>query len=286
MVEHGLREASPMRMTIGTFAAYGRVSVRTLRHYDEIGLLHPAAVDPRTGYRSYERAQLERLHGIVALKDLGFTLDQVATLLDEAVSVEQLRGMLRMRRAELEREIAEHQHRLALVERRLRDIEEEHSMTDHVIEQKSVAAMHVAEVTALADSFDPDDITPVIVPLYPQLFERLGRANVSPTGVSIAYYTDDAAGTGKVCIHAAVPVDHAVSHVDGLVVTDLPALELVASTTVHGSPEVYDSAYQALLRYAEAHGYHAVGYSREIYLDCPSDQAKWVTELQFALEAI
>ena len=75
---------------IGEFARHGRVSVRMLRHYDAIGLLRPAHVDPATGYRAYQAAQLAELNRIVALKDLGFTLEQVRVLLDEQVSVEQV----------------------------------------------------------------------------------------------------------------------------------------------------------------------------------------------------
>src|SRR5215469_7423698 len=68
---------------IGEFARYGRVTIRVLRHYDAIGLLGPVCVDPATGYRIYEAGQLSRLNRIVALKSLGFTLQQVATILDE-----------------------------------------------------------------------------------------------------------------------------------------------------------------------------------------------------------
>ena len=68
--------------TIGDFARHGQVSVRMLRHYDTTGLLRPARVDPASGYRFYEAAQLARLNRIVALKDLGFTLEQVAAMLD------------------------------------------------------------------------------------------------------------------------------------------------------------------------------------------------------------
>ena len=60
--------------TIGDFARHGRVSVRMLRHYDAIGLLRPARVDPASGYRYYAADQLARLNRIIALKDLGFTL--------------------------------------------------------------------------------------------------------------------------------------------------------------------------------------------------------------------
>lgn len=64
--------------SIGDFARHGRVSVRMLRHYDGIGLLRPALVDPSTGYRYYDAAQLPQLNRIVALKELGFGLQQVA----------------------------------------------------------------------------------------------------------------------------------------------------------------------------------------------------------------
>jgi DNA-binding transcriptional MerR regulator len=73
-----------------------------LRHYDAIGLLEPATVDPGSGYRFYRADQLLRLNRIIALKDLGFTLEQVRAILDDGVNVEQLRGMLRLRRAQLE----------------------------------------------------------------------------------------------------------------------------------------------------------------------------------------
>ncbi|HEY2261209.1 MAG TPA: MerR family DNA-binding transcriptional regulator, partial [Streptosporangiaceae bacterium] len=68
--------------SIGEFARLGGVSVRTLRHYDEIGLLQPATVDPDTGYRGYAAGQLGLLNRIVALKDLGLTLTQTGRLLD------------------------------------------------------------------------------------------------------------------------------------------------------------------------------------------------------------
>src|SRR5256885_15638392 len=87
--------------SIGDFARLGRVSVRMLRHYDAIGLLRPAAVDPASGYRFYRADQLRRLNRVIALKDLGFTLEQVQLILDDQVSIAELRGMLRLRRAPL-----------------------------------------------------------------------------------------------------------------------------------------------------------------------------------------
>ncbi len=105
--------------TIGDFARLGRVSVRMLRHYDAIGVLRPATVDTASGYRFYQADQLRRLNRIIALKDLGFTLQQVQAILDEKVSAEELRGMLRLRRAQLEAQLSADAARLAGVEARL-----------------------------------------------------------------------------------------------------------------------------------------------------------------------
>jgi len=82
--------------SIGEFARHGRVSVRMLRHYDAIGLLRPASVDAATGYRFYRASQLAELNRIIALKDLGFTLQQVQAILAEQVSAAELRGMLKL----------------------------------------------------------------------------------------------------------------------------------------------------------------------------------------------
>src|SRR5579875_3910758 len=106
--------------SIGDFARLGRVSVRMLRHYDALGLLPPARVDSGSGYRLYEAAQLTQLNRIVALKDLGFTLQQVRSILGDKVSVAELRGMLRLRQAELQSRLTADAARLAQVEARLR----------------------------------------------------------------------------------------------------------------------------------------------------------------------
>jgi DNA-binding transcriptional MerR regulator len=138
---------------IGDFARHGRVSVRMLRHYDAIGLLRPARVDPYSGYRYYEVGQLAQLNRIIALKDLGFTVEQVREGVDEQVSVEQLRGMLMLRRAELEAALAADAMRLNRVEARLRIIESEGKMPAIEVVVKKIQATRVAELTDTAASF-------------------------------------------------------------------------------------------------------------------------------------
>src|SRR5580765_5663921 len=107
-------------VNIGEFARYAGVSVRMLRHYDRLGLLAPDEVDPATGYRRYAAHQLPRLNRLLALKDLGFTLDQIGPVLDAEVGLDQLRGMLLLRRAQVAEQIDADLVRLDAIERRLR----------------------------------------------------------------------------------------------------------------------------------------------------------------------
>lgn len=123
---------------IGDFSRLSKVTVKALRYYDELGLLKPAHVDRFTGYRYYSAAQLPRLNRILALKDLGFALEQMAVFLDQHVSPEQIRGMLNLRRSELQQHITEEQARLARVEARLRQIEQEDTMPAYDVVLKKV----------------------------------------------------------------------------------------------------------------------------------------------------
>ena len=75
------------------------------RYYADIGLLEPVQVDKFTGYRFYSLEQMPRLTRILALRDLGFSLDQIGDLLDDGLTPDQIRGMLKLRRSEIEHEL-------------------------------------------------------------------------------------------------------------------------------------------------------------------------------------
>jgi DNA-binding transcriptional MerR regulator len=267
--------------SIGDFASYGRVSVRMLRHYDAIGLLPPAHVDPATGYRTYGAGQLSRLNRIVALKDLGFTLEQVASILDDKVSVDELRGMLRLRRADLESRLAADAARLRQIEARLRLIEEEGTMPTDDVQVKRIPGVRVAELTGLADSFEPEAIGPVIQPLYDRLMAALGRADVTPTGPDVAYY-EDAPDGDQVVVHAAVPVNAVASDTYEFAIVDLPTIEQAATIVHRGPMDSVVATVQTLARWIDANGYRSGGYHRELYLDygCGDNPSGWTTELQ------
>ncbi|MCG5442624.1 MerR family transcriptional regulator [Micromonospora sp. NIE79] len=270
--------------TIGDFARLGRVSVRMLRHYDSIGLLPPASVDPHTGYRFYRADQLRRLNRVIALKELGLTLEQVRAIVDDAVDVAELRGMLRLRRSQLAEQLAADTARLTAVEARLRMIESEGRMTTQDVVLKEIAPVRVAELTAVAASYQGEDIGPVIQPLYPELFRRLDAAGITPTGPGIAWYEPADSGGDAVVVHAGVLVDAEPSAAPDVVVRDLPELRNAATIIHHGAMDDVEPSMQALARWIEDNGYRTDGFAREVYLDyCPDAPEKGVTELQVAV---
>jgi DNA-binding transcriptional MerR regulator len=110
---------------IGDFSKLSRVPVKTLRYYDEVGLLKPVEVDGLTGYRLYEYSQLSTLHRILALKELGFSLEEIGRLLDDDLPVEQMRGMLKLREAEAHQRMRQEAERPGGIEARLRQSEQD-----------------------------------------------------------------------------------------------------------------------------------------------------------------
>jgi DNA-binding transcriptional MerR regulator len=270
--------------SIGEFARHGRVSVRMLRHYDAIGLLRPACVDRVSGYRFYQASQLAELNRVIALKDLGFTLQQVQAILEEQVTAAELRGMLKLRRAEIYAQIEAETARLARVEARLLTIEDEaRPPTDGVV-IKRLAPLRVGELTGQAAGWEPEAITPVIQPLYCDLFQRMASAGVKAAGPAVAYYEDAPTGDGAVVVHAAVPVVAEADGDPGFSVVDLAEVESAASIIHHGSMDDVLSTGQALARWTDANGYRSVGYLREVTLEWSADPEQWVTELQQPIE--
>jgi DNA-binding transcriptional MerR regulator len=271
--------------TIGDFANLGRVSVRMLRHYDAIGLLRPARVDPSSGYRYYTAAQLSVLNRVLALKDLGFTLQQVQSIVDDKVGTGEMRGMLRLRRAQLASAVAEDSARLARVDARLRLIETEGHMTTEDVILKSTPAIRVVELSAPAAGYEAQYITESLSPLYPQLMERMAAAGVKMSGAPLAYYLAAPTGPGdeSITVHAAFPVTGDPSTEAGFDVVELPGFAQAATMIHRGSmAEAYRTG-QTMAQWIDDNGYRIVGsgYGREIYLDCPpGEYDKWITELQ------
>jgi DNA-binding transcriptional MerR regulator/predicted transcriptional regulator YdeE len=269
-------------LNIGEFARLGQVSPRMLRHYDETGLLKPSRVDRQTGYRSYDVAQLGRLHRLVALRDLGFTLEQIRPLLDDDPSVGHLRGMLRLRQAQIEQDVADQQARIRRVEAHLRALEGRIAMSSLDVAIKTSEPVRIAEACGTAPGFGHENLNPLFHRLVPQVLSHLERAGAKP-GIMIAWY-EEPADDGSVVLHAGFDLaDESVADGDGVTVVTLPAVR-VASYTHRGPIDDVGSVYEGLVGWIENSGYRLAGRSRELYHEWDeSHPERNVTELQLPI---
>jgi DNA-binding transcriptional MerR regulator len=128
-------------LKIGEFSRLSQVTIKTLHHYDELGLIKPAHIDPVTNYRFYTVEQLPRIHRIMALKEMGLSLEQIGIMLEKELSTDEMRGMLHFKQAELHQEMREAQRQLVMVEFRLRMIEAEINFPELDVVIKKLEAM-------------------------------------------------------------------------------------------------------------------------------------------------
>jgi DNA-binding transcriptional MerR regulator len=267
----------------GAFARLAQVSVRTLHHYDEIGLMVPAEVDRGTGYRWYTAGQLSRLHRILALRDLGFSLNEVQGIVDEEVSLDELRGMLRLRKAEASERMAAESERIARVEARLQQIENEDRPSPYDVVVKRLEPQRLVALRDHAAAFGNETLGPIFGRLFGELHAKLDRLDVTPIGPAVALYFDRADANAPIEVVAALPVGIEDVSEAGVDVLELPAVPRAVATIHRGPMSCVDRGYEALLRWTEHTGERIDGYSREVYLDCDGEPETWVTELQFAL---
>ena len=270
-------------LNIGEFARLGQVSPRMLRHYDETGLLKPKAVDQSTGYRSYEFGQLGRLHRLLALRDLGFRLDQIRETLDEDPSVEQLRGMLNLRRAQIEQNVTDEQKRLRRVEAHLRALEGSTVMSSLDVAVKSTESVRIAEASGAAQGFGHENLGPVFQLLVPKVLAHLAKFGARP-GIMIAWY-EEPSDDGSVVLHAGFAIDdQTLPDSDDVSVAVLPRIR-VASVVHRGAMDDVEQVYEALVGWIEDSGHQLAGRSRELYHEWDDIHPELsVTELQLPID--
>ena len=153
--------------------------------------------------------------------------------------------------------------------------------TETAIVIKALDATRVAITSEVAEGFDTD-FGPIFGRLYPKLFAALAREGITPAGPTYGLY--DEREDGRIDVIAGVVIAP-TANIDSNEVTtrDLPAAERAATLVHQGPMATIADSYGLLERWIEATGEQPVGFSREVYLDCPDDQEAWVTELQFVL---
>ena len=274
---------------IGDFSKVGLVSIKTLRHYDEIGLLQPAYVDEQTGYRYYQVDQLPRLNQIMALKDLGFSLTQVKTMLDEKLSVDDMRDLLAKRRAQIQEQIEAEMRRLAWIETKIDFVEREGKMPNSQPLIKMTPAMTVLAIREPAPNMANWG------ELITQTHTALQKHGVADIPQCFAVFHGDEYDHEMVDWELAFPVQtknpQAIEVMAGrqLKPRQVPAVEAAACLVHRGSYTTLSQGYSSLAYWIKQNGYGIAGAGREVYLKIGLQHGNIddnLTEIQFPVKLL
>ncbi len=267
---------------IGDFARVGQVSIATLRYYDQYGLLKPNALDPDTGYRSYSLDQLPRLNRILALKELGFPLEQIARFLKEDLSLEQLQEMFKLKQAQTQHMIDTEQARLAYIAARLRQIEQEGIMPVYDVLLKQVDALLVASVRELIPI--GDDLGRQYEKIAAYLDQQHMQHSQPAMRVLHSRYEwhDDSMA---IDVETAVPLPTVLPGNEQISTRTLPG-GLMACTVHTGNDLSLGQAYAALYGWMKENRYQVIGAPRQVHLQRVEhmDPNHYVTEVQLPAE--
>ena len=269
---------------IGEFAQIAQVSCRQLRFYDQLGLLRAAHTDSQSGYRYYSAGQLARLNRILALKELGLSLEQIGPLLKDEISPSELRGMLTMKRAQAERALREEEVRLRHIESRIAQINKFGAIDGYDVVKKSVAATPFLSLRYTCNGMDEavrmircvaEDGAKQI---RPSIRDKLIVASnneheADELDLEIGYSLTRASNT-KVRIAGDLV----------LRAGELPAVETMATIVRQGTNAASHMSFSAIGIWIEANNYEIAGPCREVFLETvtgPPGFERALVEIQF-----
>ena len=256
---------------IGLFAAMNHVTVKTLRFYEEQGLLMPALINQENGYRYYTLSQMAVLHQITALKMAGFTLEEIARIHSGADE----EAVLRKKKSELIAKIAELTRQIAVVDGYLSKKKTglSHPVLIKTIPETTVAAMRV-RLESYDSLFD-------VMPKMGALMEKAGCECAVPE-YCFTNYLEPGYKDEDILVEICESVTGAKQEIGGLYFRTLP--ETQAACIYHkGSYGTLSESYESVLKYIEENGYDIAGAIRESYIDGvwnQEDESGWLTEIQ------
>jgi DNA-binding transcriptional MerR regulator len=272
--------------TVGEFSRIAQVSKRLLRYYDEIGLLKPIHTDRFTGYRYYNAEQLSYLNRILALRDLGLSLDQIQEMLRENVTIDEIQRMLLLKKAEIEQQVQRDLQRVRKIESRLQAIHSEEASRPINVVLKHTPALPVLSVRTIVETFEDG------LEIFDQISAALPEKSIYGFRFCISH--DDGCVERNMDLemgqlldatsHAPVPLSGGLQ----LRFRELPEVATMATFVVKGALESIHAGYREIGFWIEANDYRLAGIPREISLQAPqaADGSDLVTEIQFPVESL
>ncbi len=266
-------------LKIGEFSKRSRVPVKTLRYYDEIGLLKPVVVDKYSHYRYYSEDQLTVLNRIIVLKNLGLTLQEVAELVVNKMPDDRLVQLLNIKRVEIGQRLHDYRMRLELVEEWVRQISKENSTASHIVVKK-LEKQTVAFIHRKLHGYEE------IPAVFGEIYDSLRKQKTHITGPPLSLFYDMEYKLKDVDIEAAFPISGSFRPTGAIRVREIPEVEKAACLMHRGPYETSLTAYRSLTGWLFTNGYHLASANREVYIKGmldTRDPRKYVTELQFPI---
>lgn len=268
---------------IGEFSKLAQVPGSLLRYYDQIGLLKPAHVEQWTGYRYYSAKQLPRLHRILALKELGLTLEQITRLVEEEVSAAEIRGMLTLKKAQVEQAVQEEMARLRALEARLQQIDDAERPAYDIVLKNVPALDYLSVREVLPGPAVALGIMKELLQTLPRQLEReaLGHFMTVIHSETLENERLDielgAAFLGANSLTVNLPSERILR------VRQLPAAPTMATVVRVGGFEQSCGCYGAIGSWVEDNGYRINGPGREVLIQPPRSEQldEMITEIQF-----
>ena len=271
---------------IGDFSKVAQVSGRLLRYYDEIDIFKPSYIDSTTGYRYYTAEQLPDLNRILALKNLGLSLDQIARMIQNNVSTDEIRGMLLLKKSQIEQNLREEFSRLQAVESRLRQIEEAGSWSDLPVTIKDIPPQ------PFLSSRKRDIQGGEFYKFYDEVMLTLSASHTKIYGTCICITHNELMEDELDLELGFVVQDNSTTK---LALPTHPDMEMgilegaqMASLVHVGNWTTGLESYQALGTWVEQSGFRIVGAGREVFIEVKlgeySDDN--IFEIQFPIEPV
>jgi DNA-binding transcriptional MerR regulator/DNA gyrase inhibitor GyrI len=246
-------------LPIGRFSEICRLSIPALRHYDELGLLPPAAVDPDTGYRYYSMAQAEDADRIRTLRFLDMPLPEIRAIL--ASDTAGTKALLEAHRERLQAEADRRRYAISLLDSMLR---EEPPMT-YEIHLRETEPQPAASIRGRAPW---SDLGSFISAALLEVFGVAGQQCVRFAGPAYGIYHSAESAEAEVDLEVGMPVAEPIGPTGRVIATTIPG-GLVATTVHAGRYEEIAPAYRALGEWVQEHGHETAGPPREVYLVGP-----------------
>jgi DNA-binding transcriptional MerR regulator len=271
-----------MGLKVGEFSRLCQVPVKTLRYYDEIGLFTPAETDQFTKYRYYTLDQLPGIHRIMALKELGLSLEQIAQLLKSNLAPDEIHQMFLIKQAEVQKRVEEELTRLALVKFHLRQIERQSKLPELQVAIKKLEPFYALTLRKIFPTQNEIDSAGHEI----QAAVARGRLKAVATPMGIAYTEEFK--REDLDYEFVLPIEYPADSVSldssgVLVPRQIAGLDMVASYMHFGDYDGLNDAQISLQCWAVENDYRLGNEMRMIYFRGPMHRVapdEYLTELQ------